>query len=288
MLTTSWLMLLLTHGRNHTHHSSSGCHGHCILRGPLAVSKRGSYNVPSHSITWTQTRDGTDGCYYQTDGSRGWGLCSTHRGQGIRTSATRTISRLGETWQDESIGPHHGGWSWWDSWWYGVASSRGGTLDIVLVCDPRMIITTTNPSLDIVPRVLVIYYYCSACGLWGWLIGNLSYNMTMNTHNNTRTQYATRFYNLDARNRITYMTIASCDLYATHTEAVQWGHSMQGLHDGYIIETVTHTDQPPHSWLVCRPQVWWESNNILLLALGPWPPPRPFWFQQARGFTQYT
>ena len=69
----------------------------------------------------------------------------------------------------------------------------------------------------------------------------------MNTHANTGTQYATRFYNLDHNNSITYMHIASCDLYATAQEAYAWGQRMMGLHDGYIIETVLNTDQPAHS-----------------------------------------
>ena len=60
----------------------------------------------------------------------------------------------------------------------------------------------------------------------------------MNTHNNTRTQYATHFYNLDHNNSITLMSIASCDLYATCEEAVLWGQSMLGLHDGYVIVTI--------------------------------------------------
>jgi hypothetical protein len=57
----------------------------------------------------------------------------------------------------------------------------------------------------------------------------------MNTHANT--QYATRFYNINADNTITYMSIAACDLYATHEEAMAWGQRMLGLHDGYVIET---------------------------------------------------
>ena len=54
----------------------------------------------------------------------------------------------------------------------------------------------------------------------------------------TTTQYATRFYNLDSNNTITYMSVASCDLYATAQEAYQWGSSLLGLHDGFVIETV--------------------------------------------------
>ena len=55
----------------------------------------------------------------------------------------------------------------------------------------------------------------------------------------TTTQYATRFYNLDSRNRVTYMSIAACDLYATAEEAYRWGQQLEGgLHDGFVIETV--------------------------------------------------
>ena len=52
------------------------------------------------------------------------------------------------------------------------------------------------------------------------------------------TQYATHFYNLDHNNSITLMSIASCDLYATREEAVLWGQSLLGLHDGYVIVTI--------------------------------------------------
>lgn len=159
MLTTLWLMLLCTHGRNHTHYSSSGILAHCLLWGPLATGTRGSAYVPYTSITWVKEGNAVDGCYNQTDGARGWGLCGKNRGQGIGTLTTRTISRLGETWQDESIGPHHGGWSQWDTSLWSQAYSRGGALDIVLVGDPRIIITTTNPSLDLVSGVRVIIYY---------------------------------------------------------------------------------------------------------------------------------
>ena len=54
----------------------------------------------------------------------------------------------------------------------------------------------------------------------------------------TQTQYATRFYNLDANNQITLMSIAACDVYATHAEALAWGQRMLGLHDGFVIETI--------------------------------------------------
>ena len=59
----------------------------------------------------------------------------------------------------------------------------------------------------------------------------------MNTH--TDTQYATRFFVVDQNNKITYMNIAHCDLYATTQEAYQFGRDMRGLFDGFVIETVT-------------------------------------------------
>ena len=63
----------------------------------------------------------------------------------------------------------------------------------------------------------------------------------MNTHTNT--QYATRFYVVDQHNRITYMPIAYCDLYATAQEAYAFGCDLQGLYDGFVIETRPHTAQ---------------------------------------------
>ena len=56
----------------------------------------------------------------------------------------------------------------------------------------------------------------------------------------TTQQYATRFYNLDSNNTVTYMSVAACDLYATREEAYAWGQQLAGgLHDGFVIETVT-------------------------------------------------
>ena len=61
----------------------------------------------------------------------------------------------------------------------------------------------------------------------------------MNTHNNTTTtEYATRFFILDEHDRLTYMSIAHCDRYATLQEAYAWGRDMRGLFDGFVIETV--------------------------------------------------
>jgi len=64
--------------------------------------------------------------------------------------------------------------------------------------------------------------------------------MTTNTqtHTDTQTPYATRFYVVDQHNRITHMPIAHCDRYATHQEAYAWGQHMRGLFDGFNVVTV--------------------------------------------------
>ena len=61
------------------------------------------------------------------------------------------------------------------------------------------------------------------------------------TTTHTTTQYATRFYVVDQNNRVTYMPIAYCDLYATAQEAYAFGRDLQGLYDGFVIETRPHT-----------------------------------------------
>lgn len=55
----------------------------------------------------------------------------------------------------------------------------------------------------------------------------------------TTTQYATHFYNINPNQSVTYQGIAACDLYATAQEAYAWGQSMLGLHDGFVVATVT-------------------------------------------------
>ena len=39
------------------------------------------------------------------------------------------------------------------------------------------------------------------------------------------------------------MPIAYCDLYATAQEAYAFGRDLQGLYDGFVIETRPHTAQ---------------------------------------------
>ena len=62
---------------------------------------------------------------------------------------------------------------------------------------------------------------------------------TDDMHTQLHTLYATRFFIVDEHRRITHMPIAYCDRYATVDEAYAWGRDMQGLFDGFTIETVT-------------------------------------------------
>ena len=63
--------------------------------------------------------------------------------------------------------------------------------------------------------------------------------MHTQTHTQTDTLFATRFFVVDEHDRITYMPIAYCDRYTTVDEAYAWGRDMQGLFDGFTVETVT-------------------------------------------------